>query len=173
MWVRPDDCRLVARNPGLALSIDALNSGRSDYDCRSLHLKIVATRDSHPKLGWYIDEIWQECYRTGLGCPATPDKGEIIMKPIWITCTALIMLTLAACTNIEQGPNGEVKDTSVINMDVTVQEGVPTVPVVTAAPATASICDTRNGICPMMVPIPVGSSCFCSTRMGPIAGIAR
>jgi hypothetical protein len=40
-------------------------------------------------------------------------------------------------------------------------------------PRPASACITPAGSCPMVVPTPVGSSCYCATGYGPIGGIAR
>lgn len=37
----------------------------------------------------------------------------------------------------------------------------------------ASFCMTNVGSCPMMVPIPSGSVCYCASPMGPIPGFAR
>ena len=36
----------------------------------------------------------------------------------------------------------------------------------------ASVCQTNYGRCAMSVPIPIGSSCYCPTQVGPIAGVA-
>jgi hypothetical protein len=41
------------------------------------------------------------------------------------------------------------------------------------APAVAKVCATPLGVCPMMVAVPQGSSCGCSTPRGAIGGIAR
>jgi hypothetical protein len=40
-------------------------------------------------------------------------------------------------------------------------------------PQVARACQTQFGACPMMVPVPVGSSCYCATMAGPIPGVAR
>ena len=39
--------------------------------------------------------------------------------------------------------------------------------------ATATVCLTNFGTCPMMVLVPQGSSCFCRTPSGPLPGIAQ
>ncbi len=40
-------------------------------------------------------------------------------------------------------------------------------------PQIAQVCATQMGSCPMMVPVPVGSYCYCQTQMGGVPGIAR
>jgi hypothetical protein len=42
-----------------------------------------------------------------------------------------------------------------------------------AAPAIARICTTTWGMCPMQVPVPIGSSCTCFNAYGQFPGIAR
>jgi hypothetical protein len=41
------------------------------------------------------------------------------------------------------------------------------------APKVATVCATPLGVCPMMVAVPQGSSCGCSTPRGSIGGVAR
>jgi hypothetical protein len=46
-------------------------------------------------------------------------------------------------------------------------------PVQVPWPPIATQCVTPPGSCPMVVPIPVGSSCYCVTASGPVPGTAR
>ena len=43
----------------------------------------------------------------------------------------------------------------------------------TPSPGVAVACYTHSGTCQMMEPIPVGSSCYCITRMGRFWGVAQ
>ena len=37
----------------------------------------------------------------------------------------------------------------------------------------ATVCVTHLGPCPMMEPVPIGSSCACATQVGTLPGMAR
>jgi len=39
--------------------------------------------------------------------------------------------------------------------------------------AEATFCATNYGSCPMVITVPMGSSCYCASPAGPIWGIAR
>lgn len=43
----------------------------------------------------------------------------------------------------------------------------------TPTPTIASFCSTPYGSCPMAVPIPQGSACYCPSVSGPVWGIGR